>query len=350
IDPQCFVWDAEYNQYAQILKNDGSPASFPCNVNDISDWINSTESIGEDLYYASGCGDSSALVSGCPEWCVPHSTTSCDTSATSETNCPDENGNSPLINTAQTAGTCEDRSEPRPGGNSWWLGNITRAGVIKAWLGPMRYRLRLDNNISGYSALRTERTWLSEWDWMSAGVDHYTEESELNSYQLFTPLGKIAEYSITHFNSQHHNHPSSHDFSGEWQDESTISRRPFDYVYGERIIAQLYSIEILKHTLHRPCGLDQWNIWWVGGDYYEQTPCDYDIDEYTLFQEFKVFAQVDLVDDATNTDPRTLPRNSSFENAIKSLHTRLTNISPDPPEGELLPYGFQMEIRAENVD
>ncbi|MCP4608470.1 MAG: hypothetical protein GY845_07135, partial [Planctomycetes bacterium] len=47
IDPQCFVWDAEYNQYAQILKNDGSPASFPCNVNDISDWINSTESIGE---------------------------------------------------------------------------------------------------------------------------------------------------------------------------------------------------------------------------------------------------------------------------------------------------------------
>jgi len=275
--------------------------------------------------------------------CQPPSTQGdCSEHQNSETNCPDIDGSSPLIN----EGDIFQHWAGHPGAPD--VSVQSREVTMKAWRGseaPPTKVLDILNSVSGVTTCRTE--YMAKWYWTNYdGEDRLRDEIQSSHrYKIITPIGTLAEWKVyAQHNIHEYNYPNYDNVFGEFYSESQTSwRRTIAGVYSKKAMVQLFTVEALKHKTHKPCGYYRFIMYWVPCCYFTPCPDDYDIYEYA--QVFEVLASAGLVDDAETQDPRLLSRNTDLETAIKLMHTQYVANCPVPPEDELIDYSITAELR-----
>ena len=283
---------------------------------------------------ATFCGDEVLLEVDC----IFESPGTCSDSVTSETDCPDVDGNRPLENLATIY-----RERPGCSGSRDCYGQAYYHPVsdMKAWTGLSGAKTQivdLLNNVGGQFGITTR--FVYDYDtgfYVSLGPPMAITQYDMDvtwTYTIDTPLGELPDFESSWFMD---NHGGSSGPTERYILSDVSSQQAA--AYSENSMVQLFSVEYIRKHIYWPCS----NIYYYpGGDWRYVPPCNPDIDEYE--REFEVFASSDFLSDPENQDPRHLSRNAELENAIKALHQAFLFDWGDERPDEIMGY-FNLNIR-----
>lgn len=318
---RCFVWDIKENAYATIPDNEGNPVTFPCDPEDISDWYDAQESIGEALLRTYDCGRyENSFFSTCNVSSSHAEPSGCDPSFTDTASC---------VFTESAPYDCRPGTPPYFHQAQDWQRTIERhliwgKTVDSQHAGSERITFR--NNCDEESVFKLELTSNaeeyihdSEDTQCALECDNRTENtSETKGWQFILPLGS----SIFEINASR---SVAKDLcANTWlvnaENELVTWGREFKPgpvrlktygVYTEKNIAQVYFVEV------------QTRDYSYDGEYFGGS--GETIEEYA-FRGLKLAAQVDTLtgteypDGTDGVDPTILPRNVDLETAVSGLY------------------------------
>ena len=347
---RCFVWEPTENKYAVIINNDGDPASFPCDPADISEWLASQTSIGDDLYLSSPCGvHSNEFFLTCPlgNWGTSGSNSD---SKEEWSNCCDEflDTGSCLTTWAFTS-VCvwAPGAEPPLSSPSGPFSKFQTQHIL--WDAGGQAKACLYQNDSGDSgAFKVELQHTSAREeyscegWACNTACHNRRlDSGLDTklYTFHTPLEDNL-YEVASTRSRHWN--GCGDSGGYDETDFLVEERLKDQgSYTNTIIAQIFTVEVRTLTRNRAGDIGDGDFCY--GD------CTWLSEVYTA-SDLNVSAQVgffEMKEDGTHgtegVNPSGLPTNSSFEASIKGTHDAL-RAAEGIPVDELVNAALSMVI------
>jgi hypothetical protein len=341
---RCFVWDIKESAYAIIPDNEGNPVTFPCDPDDISNWYDKQESVGESLLRCEHCGasensfhlncsnENSPLSKEEPSECDPAfiNTGSC-TSSGSSYNCRWES---------------VPPWDPRYPGYWEQAGDVVRTnekhliwGIWASTYYGGSEKIIFRNGCDIESVFKVEL--ISEFtatehgmtDIMCSGLacDNFIINRETNqTWKFGSPIENLM-YTLDSVSIQSGNYCAD---TGQTQDTDAlvtwdrsfkpkpVRLKPYG-VYSDKNIAQVYFVEIQTRSRNAACSA----FWGVcaGSGCVGGTSCPWETEEY-IFQGLKLAAQVDTLvgaeypDGTDGIDPTTLPRHVDLETAVSGLY------------------------------
>lgn len=327
---RCFVWDASGNTFASINKNDGEPASFPCDPSDISDWLSEQTGVGSSLFTTENCGRDpfySPEVQ-CPagNWGTAGSVSD---SKEEPSNCGCDFIDTGVCETTWDTTTKCYWAPDTPGYEDRWIWSgtyiLSRNSHILWDGGNQAKKLTYLNGSGVESAFRIELNHnLYETRWSADGAacggepcDNIRLYSGIysNTYKFHTPLEK---------NILEINHTRTSDWDicndlGAYSEHNYLSSPKMSNLgtYSEKIIAQIYAVE--ARTVTRVMNGSISDDRCVGGD------CTWISEEYTA-SGLKITAQVGTFENTDGVDPTRLSRNASFESIITGMYGTLRTL------------------------
>ncbi len=337
-EPFCFVWDVGKNQYAEILDNDDNPANFPIRKDKISNWINTSQNIGRDVYsYLSGVGDTTILN---PKCSIDGMEGECTDAITSRAKYPDVDGLTILVNDGVVNKTIAEN-----GARFERTTDVT----MKAYYNSVFFNFM--NNTPGTTTCRIEVVFHTlEIEYNYGDMYHYKTGGLVDNFEMITPLGSLATWQIERgWNEVNYNWPEIDNFSGEVYTEQLVGMQAKrGGKYSDKALVQLFTIESQKRNTYRPCGHFRDINLWIGvglpdGQSWGE-PCPIESDTITPLKEFKVIASADIVEDGVNQDPRLLSRNTQFEAGIQQLYDHFKGYLSEP----IPDYNFSLELLQAN--
>ena len=342
---RCFVWDVSSNSYASVNKNDGDPASFPCDPADISEWIERQSNAGADLYSDSICGRRWVLNGSCITggWGEAGS----DSDSVEE---PSDCGCG-FVNTGECDSVWDFTTKcfwvPILRPELWrWSGSYehTRTSHV---LYNGSIKLVSKNNSGIEDAFKIELLdYFHELRWSADGAacggqpcDNIRLDSGAydRTWKFHVPLkddllviNKTATKSWDICNN-----------TGAHSQVNVISQHRLNNqaLYSEKIITQIFAVEARTVTRSSPGAL---NIaGWCSG-----SSCAWTEEVFTTYG-LNIAAQVGTFEDTDGVDPTGLSRNSSFESVITGMYDDLRALE-SVPEDEMANAIIALSILNEN--
>ncbi len=178
------------------------------------------------------------------------------------------------------------------------------------------------------------------------GFRWHEESQASDTFEVITPIGSFDKWQLQKYNLFNFNWPDWEDFYGESFEEKIAGvQQQVIGRYSDKAIIQLFTLELQKKRIDRPCGSG--GGWWLGPDhdYYEYyKPCPAEEGPIEPLLDFKMVASADVVENANDQDPRLLERNAEFEAAILDLYNSVKGILSKP-----IPiYNFSLRILKKN--
>ena len=346
VSGQCFVWDIAQEKYAEINDNNGGPASFPCDVDDISDWKDKQSRIDNDLYTDCACGRKLFYA---PEL-------SCGGSAWGEAGSSSDSVSEPseclsgFDDTGECSATWDLTTEcPMTGGSGTIIiaeeHNILWEGFYNEERSPQK--LYFQNNCDIQDAFRVERTYnKNESSWSAEGFSCSGDECNnerldsgeyADNYKIHAPIAlNILEISSISSKSWDY----CNNLGAQSQtDYLTELKFASDGEYSDRTIVQAYIIE--ARTVSRTATCCRSDLGCHGESCVGEV-CPWIDEEFVRHNE--VAAQIGFIPDGTDgVDPTGLQRNGDFEDAIKAAYEKARNLE-GIQEDELLEIDLNLLI------
>lgn len=344
---RCFVWKVEDGEYATVNKNDGDPASFPCDPVDISNWRNNQESVGDGLFWAKKCGRRLFDYGADLPACVSGDTGTAGSNSDSKQE-PSDCESCDFTDTAECTVSWNLTSVCYWHPDHWrWAGNVVGHleqhilyGHDSGWP-PVHYGskdLAFENNSEVKSAFKVEiqsednRNEYASSGCSCSGVpcDDIRLDSEVITrlYKFHTPIEEDI-FQITFTDTGSCSYCAN---TGIRKQENFVVPMQLKVygAYSEKIITQVYFVEVQTITRSANCNF----IWGICcGSGCIENGCPWTEEIFTC-HGLNMAAQADVLDDTDGVDPTGLPRNNPFEDAISELYNVL-RVAESIPSDEI---------------
>lgn len=328
---QCIVWNPVTNTMAVIIDPITEEAiSFPCTQEELQNWLDITESVGNELYEYTQAGETTFIT---PEESPELSdNTGCgeiyNTAAYEETDCWYHGGGGDW--------PCTDAEN-----GHYFLG--ARIEYINNDVPIGSWNLSIENNVGGNSCIRVEQDYLYEYftrvnddcgEQCAGSLGCY--RSYDYTYTIKTPIGDMTTLEFYwHINSDGDVREKYMPFSFSFYDIPNIDW--ITAVYSTKTMVQIYGYHAFTATYTYDEEIENW---WECTDAVEAT---WDLSEQFRVEDY--IASCGSYEDATNEDPTEQTKNNDFTQAIADLFTayHTVNSITDPPDPMIL-YDLSLTV------
>jgi len=351
----CFVWDVVKNEYASVPKNDGNPASFPCDVAEITNWRSGQDSIGSSLFSTDNCGRSMHF----------SSTVSCNIgdfgTAGSESDSVSEVSNCGCDFMDYGACSVEwdftSKCYLYPPSDDWsWSGTSMKSlSDHILWEGPDNknaQKITFLNNSGVQCAFRIEleksslNYWWSAADSACGGAECDNDRLDVGEYsqdyKYHTPISEnILEINAIGTKSWDNCNDLGEQTQNDYFNDHKLNNTG---VYSDTVLTQIYTVEARTLSRDADCANNDYGICNGPGCVGPFSPCPWQNEIYTA-SGLKIAAQVGRFEDTDGIDPTKLSRNSSFESAISDMYDALRVKEGIPDDDIALARIFQFILK-----